>query len=274
MTPDELAFRRAIIASPEDDLPRLVYADHLDELGEADRAEFIRVQCRIAELGEGEPDCNRFNDNHGCECDECTRWYNVEALRRREEKLWKLVNGQFTRDPSAVFNLAPEFYVRGITAKVTRGFIDTLRGPLTAFWEERECRRCRGDTIIRVTDPSVGLTRYSAEARCPDCGPTGRVSGPTAALVELARREPVRSISLTGKTPDDSANTITTWSWWASEDADAPDGLPSSLFALLPGDALSDWGEWRKSYSTEAEAIAAPGTALIRAARARVLAGA
>jgi uncharacterized protein (TIGR02996 family) len=34
----------AVIAEPEDDLPRLVYADWLDEHGESERAEFIRVQ--------------------------------------------------------------------------------------------------------------------------------------------------------------------------------------------------------------------------------------
>jgi uncharacterized protein (TIGR02996 family) len=44
------AFLEAIIASPEDDAPRLVYADWLDEHGDAARAEFIRAQCRKALL--------------------------------------------------------------------------------------------------------------------------------------------------------------------------------------------------------------------------------
>ena len=37
-------FLRAICADPEDDTARLVYADWLDENGDPDRAEFIRVQ--------------------------------------------------------------------------------------------------------------------------------------------------------------------------------------------------------------------------------------
>lgn len=41
-------FLRAVIARPDDDLPRLVYADWLDEQGDSDRAEFIRLQCQLA----------------------------------------------------------------------------------------------------------------------------------------------------------------------------------------------------------------------------------
>ncbi len=40
------ALIRAIYADPADDLPRLVFADWLDERGEADRAEFIRLSIR------------------------------------------------------------------------------------------------------------------------------------------------------------------------------------------------------------------------------------
>jgi uncharacterized protein (TIGR02996 family) len=46
------AFLQAIIDAPEDDTPRLVYADWLDEHGDPERAEFIRVQCELARLPE------------------------------------------------------------------------------------------------------------------------------------------------------------------------------------------------------------------------------
>lgn len=42
------AFLRAIFDAPNDDTPRLVYADFLEENGHAERAELIRVQCRLA----------------------------------------------------------------------------------------------------------------------------------------------------------------------------------------------------------------------------------
>src|SRR5215203_4619487 len=49
---DAPAFFRAIEANPDDDTPRLVYADWLDEHAATDadraRAEFIRVQCELA----------------------------------------------------------------------------------------------------------------------------------------------------------------------------------------------------------------------------------
>ena len=51
--PSHAGFLRDILANPEDDAPRLVYADWLDEHGEAARAEFIRVQVRLAALPEG-----------------------------------------------------------------------------------------------------------------------------------------------------------------------------------------------------------------------------
>jgi len=46
----EDAFLRDILAHPEDDTPRLVFADWLEENGRPERAEFIRVQCELARL--------------------------------------------------------------------------------------------------------------------------------------------------------------------------------------------------------------------------------
>lgn len=43
--PDELALLAAIHAAPRDDTPRLVYADWLQEHGQDEYAEFIRLQC-------------------------------------------------------------------------------------------------------------------------------------------------------------------------------------------------------------------------------------
>src|SRR5690242_1892736 len=50
--PTEEAFIQAIVADPEDDAPRLIYADWLDEQGESERAEFIRVQIALARMDE------------------------------------------------------------------------------------------------------------------------------------------------------------------------------------------------------------------------------
>jgi uncharacterized protein (TIGR02996 family) len=50
---DESALLGTILDQPDDDVPRLVYADWLDEHGDADRARFIRLQCAADELPYG-----------------------------------------------------------------------------------------------------------------------------------------------------------------------------------------------------------------------------
>jgi uncharacterized protein (TIGR02996 family) len=49
------AFLRDIIDHADDDAPRLVYADWLEDHGQAERAEFIRLQCEHARLDEDDP---------------------------------------------------------------------------------------------------------------------------------------------------------------------------------------------------------------------------
>src|SRR5689334_13851092 len=48
---DRSALLAAIVAAPDDDAPRLVYADWLDEHGDPDRAEFIRHQIETQNSG-------------------------------------------------------------------------------------------------------------------------------------------------------------------------------------------------------------------------------
>src|SRR5262249_59482941 len=48
MSPQERALIDAIRDDPDDDLRRLVYADWLEEHGQAERAELIRVQVELA----------------------------------------------------------------------------------------------------------------------------------------------------------------------------------------------------------------------------------
>jgi uncharacterized protein (TIGR02996 family) len=51
---DHEAFVREILEHPDDDAPRLIYADWLEERGDP-RGEFIRVQCALARLPTGDP---------------------------------------------------------------------------------------------------------------------------------------------------------------------------------------------------------------------------
>jgi uncharacterized protein (TIGR02996 family) len=59
------AFLAAIREEPEDDTHRLVFADWLDEHGDADRAEFIRLQCALARTAGPDPDGVRLRQREG-----------------------------------------------------------------------------------------------------------------------------------------------------------------------------------------------------------------
>jgi uncharacterized protein (TIGR02996 family) len=51
----EAAFLQATLSAPDDDTPRLVYADWLEEHGRSERAAFIRLQCELARLTDDDP---------------------------------------------------------------------------------------------------------------------------------------------------------------------------------------------------------------------------
>jgi uncharacterized protein (TIGR02996 family) len=61
---DESALLRAITANAGDDTPRLVYADWLDENEAPLQAEFIRVQCRLAQATAADPDYPDLLERH------------------------------------------------------------------------------------------------------------------------------------------------------------------------------------------------------------------
>lgn len=129
---DGTGLLHAILAHPEDDAPRLVYADWLEERGQAERAELIRVQCEIvreesypgdrwcAEAGgkllRGVADCYK--------CRPC-------CLRRRQDELLKanyppnhwLWAGEPLREiPSAAYT-----FRRGFVADVALTLADWCR---------------------------------------------------------------------------------------------------------------------------------------------------
>jgi uncharacterized protein (TIGR02996 family) len=75
------AFLRAIFDAPDDDTPRLVYADFLQENGDEDRAELIRVQCERARLpAEADTDRRRWlEERNGRLKEEVIPWDEMMA---------------------------------------------------------------------------------------------------------------------------------------------------------------------------------------------------
>src|SRR4051812_5169077 len=59
---DEAGLLAAILAHPDEDTPRLMYADWLQENGQPERAEFIRIQCS--------PDADEVAEERAAELEE------------------------------------------------------------------------------------------------------------------------------------------------------------------------------------------------------------
>ena len=86
------ALLKAILANPEEDTPRLVYADALQERGEPgdeERAEFIRVQVAISRTAPDElcPRCIVDPNGHQKTNGPCRCTKPLWALRRRSREL-------------------------------------------------------------------------------------------------------------------------------------------------------------------------------------------
>jgi uncharacterized protein (TIGR02996 family) len=55
LSDEEAALVAGIVARPDDDLPRLVFADWLEEHSQGERATFIRGQCEVAKRSDARP---------------------------------------------------------------------------------------------------------------------------------------------------------------------------------------------------------------------------
>ncbi len=106
--PTAEAFLEAIIANPDDDAPRLMYADWLEEQGDAARAEFIRVQIALARMGE--EDGRR------------------EGLRRRERELLEANEGAWLGATWEVLR----------AHRFTRGLLDYIDLTVSDFWSHAD----------------------------------------------------------------------------------------------------------------------------------------
>lgn len=143
------ALLRAVIECPADDLPRLVYADAVEEAGEVERAEFIRVQCELAkwEMFPGE----RF----GATVIEGRRYEFVPTAEkiRREREIWHARSREWFVDESMMMSAAlPDFTgpMGSLLGIVCRGFVAEVRCPLAA-WLEHGPRIVREHPVERVT---------------------------------------------------------------------------------------------------------------------------
>ena len=90
----ETALLRTIRDMPDEDTPRLVYADYLEEEGNAPRAEFIRVQCALARLPEGDPQRHALEDRqHELLAEHECAWLGIPPDATDELTEWTFERG-------------------------------------------------------------------------------------------------------------------------------------------------------------------------------------
>ncbi len=132
LRPDILA---AVIAKPDDDLPRLIAADWWEENGQGERAEFVRVQIELAIITP-KPQTHEllFNgsirsaDWVDCECRYC-------ALRLRERELVANADdGREWRDFGS-------FHPYAQTVKFVRGFVEEVTMTAAQWLRHRDAIR-------------------------------------------------------------------------------------------------------------------------------------
>jgi uncharacterized protein (TIGR02996 family) len=171
---DTEALLQAVLDAPDDDNPRLAYADYLQTHGDPMRAQFIRVQIALARLPEG-------GELH----QDLERW--EQAVLKRNQHEWVrlldvLVNGRYLRftqlwqrvqdDPRELHRLSPadralveDPKASGVAGQqmrdwqFRRGFIEGAAMTARAFL-------AHGDIITRLT-PLRHVRFYQAHGELP-----------------------------------------------------------------------------------------------------------
>ncbi len=168
------AFMRAIRAAPDDDAPRLVYADWLEENGDPARAEFIRVQCARARLPADDPAAEGLNARaHALLADNWEAWVGplrdaVGPNASRVGEAWLL--GGFHRDGHWHFR---------------RGFVEALSLTATALLRH-------ADGLFRVA-PLRHLMLWDAGLYVADVARLPYLAGVDLLWFSDPWREPVRA---------------------------------------------------------------------------------
>ncbi len=209
------ALLRAILADPADDLPRLQLADLLEErngLGDAARADYIRVQLLIAqEFPDGTACLLTPGFNHGagrfvkrCRCRPC-------SLRRREWEIWRHHGCDW-----GIEVLRP--FVEADLAEALR----TGRPIRPDYMEPAPSFTWRRGVVHSLTITAADFLAHAAS---------------------VFSAQPVEAVTLTGKRPSRIGSGIIGWHRHVLPDGPAEDELPSELFDRLPA-AIGGGNSW------------------------------
>jgi uncharacterized protein (TIGR02996 family) len=165
------AFLRAIFESPDDDAPRLVYADWLEENKDPLQAAFVRVQVELAKLARDDP--------------------RERGLRARERELWRTVK-RWRFLPRGWTSATLDEYRRGFPVWC-RGSVGDFLAALPDLWQIGPPEKA----VVSVDSPG-DAAQLRALAACPAVGPLRHLTLCGACLDDIAARDLLSSPRLRG----------------------------------------------------------------------------
>ncbi len=306
---DEAGFIRAICLDPADDLPRLVYADWLEEQASGEvcpacdgfpieddghcfhcsgtgrvsnsnreRAGFIRVQVELAGLPA--PPAPVYATGPapvlGAVVEAAKRatdphYEQRHALRRRERDLFQFhVKELLPRELDARLTLEPAMLTGpGVTALLRRGFVAHVSAPMAVLFGGE---RCPNDCEVVPSTALAGLwckLKLVDEEMVWEACHTCSGTGRTSGVAAELWRS--QPVERVTLT-DREPRQIESGDWAWVKNTDRPEGLSGDLFKLLAGQSGEYWLNYTQSakvYPTRAAALAAASAACVALGRER-----
>lgn len=217
-----------IIANPDDNDLRMVYADKIqdrDRPGDAERAEFIRVQVQGIPGNQCEKcsgtgkhkrgycdafmyGCDEFGDDDCSHNNELINCGECASLRKRERELFNAnCDKWFPVPPGYGFDwaisLCPDDNDARPSYIVRRGFIAEVRAPLASLVGGDVCSRCNGNKLVWAAwEVKHEGAIYPGRKRitCPACHGTGRTP---VVLPAIAKSHPLEWVGVTDAIHED-----------------------------------------------------------------------
>lgn len=256
------AIYETVLNRPKDDAPRLILADRLEELGMDARAEFIRLQIRMASFldnlvtGRTDPTvfAALFENLPESKREHTAKVFlqgnqNWKALERREQELLDTAAVEdWARMPASVCN----------TWRFRRGFVDEIELKVWDF-AGGQCPTCQG-AVVETDWESL---------RCVTCGGSGAKEGGGAADW-LFKLHPITKVKLTDAHPDGNEGRY--WHCQTEYTWPSPYHLPGDLFDQIPAACEyidSDMCIPFKRFKTYADAMAALSDGAVALGRIR-----
>lgn len=249
-------FLAEIIANPDEDAPRLVYADWLQENGDP-LAEFIRVQCAIVN---GDNRIGLRDKEYELLESHASDWLSIH----KGVNASPYENGK--RDRTTVEYRVSGF---GVLTAFQRGFLH--RVGLTA---EQFCGRVCSACEFRAR--SVQFRINAARTPCGVCHGSGRIGGIAGKL--FAACPTIREVHLTDLTPSGGFGVPRAW-WRLSERPSRhhvhehlPGDVPDDLYELIDVPERRTFNRRRrKRFEIERDALDALAAACLQLGRAEAV---